>query len=419
MKFEFFVAQRLRLKNSSTGGTSPSIIIAIAGIAIAIVIMIIAIVVILGFKHEIREKIMGFDAQISITSNDAHGFGYNNANNYISFNDSLRNIISSACPTAEISLSLKQPGILKTDDNFLGVIFKGLDSNHKWNFISDNIVAGNIPNYECDTTQNQIIVSKTMSKLLKLDIGSKIYAYFFKDGNVKTRRFEIAAIYESHFNDYDKLIVFASLPTLQKINDIPSNGGACIELRGFRPDDILPSSITLQDSIVEACYNKKLNNLCNVTNVYSTGAFYFNWLDLLDTNVVVILILIALVAGFTLVSCMFIIILERVNTIGILKALGATNYQIRGIFITLTERLVIMGMIIGNFIGITLTLLQDKFHLIPLNPDAYYLNYVPIELNWVHILYLNAGVLILSALILVIPSQLVSTISPAKTIKYE
>ena len=230
---------------------------------------------------------------------------------------------------------------------------------------------------------------------------------------------EIAAIYESHFNDYDKLIAFSSLPTLQKINDLPSDGGSCIELRGFKPDDIIPSSSALQDSIVEACYNQKLNNLCNVTNVYHTGAFYFTWLDLLDTNVVVILILIALVAGFTLVSCMFIIILERVNTIGILKALGATNAQIRGIFITLTERLVIIGMLIGNFIGITLTILQEKFHLIPLNPDAYYLNYVPVELNWAHILYLNLGVLVLTTLILVIPSQLVSTISPAKTIKYE
>ena len=419
MKFEFFVSQRLRLKNSSTGGTSPSIIIAIAGIAIAIVIMIIAIVVILGFKHEIREKIMGFDAQITVTSNEAVGFGYNNTNNYIIFDDSLKNIISSACPTAEVSLSLKQPGILKTDDNFLGVVFKGLDSNHKWEFISDNLVSGNIPNYACDTTHNQIIVSKTMSKLLKLDVGSKIYAYFIKDGNVKTRRFEIGAIYESHFNDYDKLIAFSSLPTLQKINDLPSDGGSCIELRGFKPDDIIPSSSALQDSIVEACYNQKLNNLCNVTNVYHTGAFYFTWLDLLDTNVVVILILIALVAGFTLVSCMFIIILERVNTIGILKALGATNAQIRGIFITLTERLVIIGMLIGNFIGITLTILQKKFHLIPLNPDAYYLNYVPVELNWAHILYLNLGVLVLTTLILVIPSQLVSTISPAKTIKYE
>ena len=416
MKFELYIARRLRLKNyNGSKQNSPSISIAVIGVALAIVIMMIAIVVVLGFKHEIRDKVMGFDAQITISNSD-----YTEKDkSYIIFNDTLKNIINSTIPNGQISLSIKQPGILKTDNDFMGIVFKGMDKNYDWKFISDNLISGSIPNYNDENNQNKIIISKIISSSLKLNIGDKIYAYFFENNKIRTRRFEIAAIYETHFGEYDKLFAFSSLNTLQRLNNIDSISGNSVEIRNLPISEIENASYNLQDSLIQACYTNKLNSLHRVDTVYNTGALYFNWLDLLDTNVIVILILMSLVSGFTLISSMFIIILERVNMIGIMKSLGATNTQIRRIFIYLTERLVIKGILWGNAIALTIIFLQTKFKLIPLDPEAYYLNYVPTEINWWYILLLNTGVIIISGLILILPSHLISTISPAKTIKFE
>ena len=416
MKFELYIAQRLRLKNyNGSKQNSPSISIAVIGVALAIIIMMIAIVVVLGFKHEIRDKVMGFDAQITISNSD-----YTEKDkSYIILNDTLKSIINTTIPNGQISLSIKQPGILKTDNDFMGIVFKGMDTNYDWKFISDNLISGSIPNYNDENNQNKIIISKIISSSLKLNIGDKIYAYFFENNKIRTRRFEIAAIYETHFGEYDKLFAFSSLNTLQKLNNIDSITGNSIEIRNLPISEIENASYNLQDSLIQACYTNKLSSLHRVDTVYNTGALYFNWLDLLDTNVIVILILMSLVSGFTLISSMFIIILERVNMIGIMKSLGATNTQIRRIFIYLTERLVIKGILWGNAIALTIIFLQSKFKLIPLDPEAYYLNYVPTEINWSYILLLNIGVIIISGLILILPSHLISTISPAKTIKFE
>lgn len=416
MKFELYIARRLRLKNyNGSKQNSPSISIAVIGVALAIVIMMIAIVVVLGFKHEIRDKVMGFDAQITISNSD-----YTEKDkSYITFNDTLKSIINTTIPNGQISLSIKQPGILKTDNDFMGIVFKGMDTNYDWEFISDNLISGSIPNYNDENNQNKIIISKIISSSLKLKIGDKIYAYFFENNKIRTRRFEIAAIYETHFGEYDKLFAFSSLNTLQRLNNIDSISGNSVEIRNLPISEIENASYNMQDSLIQACYTNKLSSLHRVDTVYNTSALYFNWLDLLDTNVIVILILMSLVSGFTLISSMFIIILERVNMIGIMKSLGATNTQIRRIFIYLTERLVIKGILWGNAIALTIIFLQSKFKLIPLDPEAYYLNYVPTEINWSYILLLNIGVIIISGLILILPSHLISTISPAKTIKFE
>lgn len=417
MKFEFYIARRLRLKNyDNHKQNSPSISIAVIGIALAIIIMMIAIVVVLGFKHEIRDKVMGFDAQITINNNA----GYTELNNdYIIFNDTLKKIINNSIPNIKASLTIKQPGILKTDNDFMGIILKGMDKNYGWEFISDNLVDGSIPDYNNDENNNKIIISQIISSALKLNIGDKIYAYFFDNNKIRTRRFEIAAIYETHFGEYDKLFAFTTIGTLQRLNNIDSNIGNSVEIRNLPISEIEDVSYNLQDSLIQACYSNQLTTLYRVDTVYKSGALYFNWLDLLDTNVIVILILMAFVSGFTLISSMFIIILERINMIGIMKSLGATNAQIRRIFIYLTERLVLKGILWGNIIALSIIFIQTKFKIIPLDPEAYYLNYVPTEINWSYILLLNIGVVIISGLILILPSHLISTISPAKTIKFE
>ena len=255
--------------------------------------------------------------------------------------------------------------------------------------------------------------------MLDIKLGDKINTYFFTNNNIRARKFEISGIYNSNFGDYDKLIAYASLSSLQHIAQLDSLSGTSIVINGLNNEEIASHSISLYSAISEAVYAGKLNKIYSIDNVHHTGAMYFNWLDLLDTNVVVILVLMGCVAGFTLISCLFIIILERVKTIGLLKAMGATNSQVRRIFIHMAQRLVIRGMLIGNILSITVLLLQQHYHIVPLDPEAYYLNSVPVEINWLHILILNLCVIVIASLILILPSHLASKISPAQTMRYE
>ncbi len=416
MKFELFIATRMRLAREKSRGAS-SIAIAVTGVALAIIVMMLALVVVLGFKHEIRNKVMGFDSQIKV---EAHaGYGDGKDGNSITFSEELKHIIDSVIPGAKTTLAIQQSGILKTQDNFMGIVFKGMDANNDWEFVDNNIIAGNRPDYSNEDNRNKVILSNIMANTLNLNVGDKVYAYFFENNNIRTRNLEIAAVYESHFGEYDRLIAFCDISLPQRLKGLNADTGGAIEITGVSPDEIETKAIELQESLSQACYENKVARLYRVNDVYKTGALYFNWLDLLDTNVVVILILMTFVAGFTLISSLFIIILERVNMIGIMKSLGATNRQVRSIFIYVAERLVIRGMLIGNAIALAIIILQEKTHLLPLDPDAYYLNYVPVEINWWHIALLNIGVIVVSCLILIVPSHMISSISPSRTMRYE
>lgn len=421
MNISLFIARRLHLKGSKKESSSSSTIIAITGVAIAIIVMVITLCVVLGFKHQIREKIIGFDAQITINPIVTQIEGEDVQT--ITFTDSLNNILESAIDsngsTPIIALTLKQPGIIKTADNFAGLIFKGVDNNNDLSFITRTIVEGTIPNFAIDSCKNKILISSNTASALNIYLGEKINTYFFSNGNIRTRKFEIAGIYNSNFSDYDNKIAFAPLSTLQRIAQIDSISGSSIEITGIDNDKIEAQSIKIQKAINNAVYNQSLNNLYQVDNVLHSGAMYFNWLDLLDTNVVVILILMSCVAGFTLISCLFIIILERIKTIGLLKAIGATNAQVRSIFIHMAQRLIIRGMFIGNITSLSFVFIQERFHLIPLDPNAYYLSFVPIEINWLHIALLNICVIVISSIVLILPSHLASTISPSQTMRYE
>lgn len=417
MKFELFIARRIRLAKKKSQGIFSSTTIAITGIALAIIVMTFAIAIVLGFKHEIRNKVMGFDAQIKVSANAGYGGG--KGGNAIDFSEALEQIIDSVIPGCNKALAIMQSGILKTPENFIGIVFNGMDNGYDWEFVKSNIIEGDIPDYTDKNNNNKIILSQAITQTLGLAPGDKVHAYFFEDNNIRTRSLEIAAIYESHFSDYDKLTAFCSISLPQKLKGSAPRTGDAIRITGLPTDQINGKVAELQDALIEACNDNRLKHLYRVDSVYDTGVYYFNWLDLLDTNVAVILILMTFVAGFTLISCLFIIILERVNMIGILKATGATNRQIRSIFIYVAERLVIRGMIIGNAIALTLIALQDKKHILPLDPDAYYLSYVPVEINWWYMALLNIGVIVISCLMLILPSHIISTIAPSRIMRYE
>ena len=419
MNISLFIARKLQFKGNKHHSSSSSTIIAVIGVAIAIFVMVLTLCVVHGFKNQIKDKVCGFDSQISINPpteiRDSSDLS-------ISLNDTLTQIIETSLSNSSsytYSLILDQPGVLKTDENFAGLIFRGIDTNSNLQFIQSNLIEGIIPNYGIDSCKNKIVISNATATMLDIKLGDKINTYFFTNNNIRARKFEISGIYNSNFGDYDKLIAYASLSSLQHIAQLDSLSGTSIVINGLNNEEIASHSISLYSAISEAVYAGKLNKIYSIDNVHHTGAMYFNWLDLLDTNVVVILVLMGCVAGFTLISCLFIIILERVKTIGLLKAMGATNSQVRRIFIHMAQRLVIRGMLIGNILSITVLLLQQHYHIVPLDPEAYYLNSVPVEINWLHILILNLCVIVIASLILILPSHLASKISPAQTMRYE
>lgn len=421
MNLELLIAGRLHFRRDKQHGLSPSIPIAVAGVALALIVMMIAIAVVLGFKREIRDKVMGFDAQIVITpAQEAYDPSDYRPVTPIAFNDALRSILDTALPDgAHLSLTCVRPAMLKTADDFLGIVIKGMSPGSDDSFIESNLIDGVMPDLSGNDSINSVVISQIMARSLALSVGDKVHGYFFINDNVRARNLTITGIYESHFGEYDALYAFCGIGMLQRLLGLAPDEGSAIDITGIPASDIASVTDSIYIALGDAYHEGVTERWYTVDNVLHTGALYFNWLELLDTNVVVILLIMALVSGFTLVSSLFIIIMERIRMIGLLKALGATGNMIRRIFIYLAERLVFMGLIIGNVVAVTLLLLQSELHLIPLDPEAYYLNYVPVELNWWYIIILNIGVIIVSFLMLLLPSHMIARISPAQTMRYE
>ena len=312
-----------------------------------------------------------------------------------------------------------RPMMLKTDSAFKGVVAKGADTIQGLDFIGSQMVEGTMPDLTQDVSRNSIVISRIIADELDLKAGDDVQAYFFGDGNMKVRKLTVSGVYDTHFVDYDRNCVFTSLSLLRSVDKLANNEGTRLELSGIDDSQVTDASRRLQTILNDNIYTGRDTVIYQVDNVRHRGALYYNWLDLLDTNVTVILILMSVVAGFTLISSLFIIILERVNMIGILKALGASNSFIRQIFIAMSERIVLLGMLAGNLIGLPLLAMQHYFHLIPLDPATYNINYVPVEFTIGNFLWLNAGVLVIALLVLILPSSLVAKISPARSIRFE
>lgn len=411
MNFSLWVSRRLSLRRSTSG--SAGVVTAIAGVALALMIMEFTIAIVVGFKDGIKERLAGFDAQISIVSPPG------DSTIWVRKTPQLQTTLHETLPNANAGLAMRTPGLIKTDDNFEAVIFLSREGDSDFSFERSNIIDGVWPDYANDTCRNDIVLSKHTASALDLSVGDKVYTTFFINGNVKLRRNRIAGIYLSNFGEYDQTVAYASLPALQSIEGADSISGNRLDIRGIDFDSIATQAQHLQNALIDAVVKKNIETLYPVDNITRTGALYFNWLSLLDTNVVVIFLLMMAVAGLTLISSLFILILDRIPMIGTLRALGASKPQIRKIFINMAMRLVGIGMAIGNIIGIGLLVLQKNTRIIPLDPEMYYLDSVPVEINIWSMLALNIGVIVVSWLILILPARLASNIDPAKTMNYQ
>ena len=414
MNLELFIAKKIHFSQKEGKRTSlPAIKIAITGIALGLAVMILSLAIIIGFKKEIRNKVIGFGSNIQITNFDRNSSFETEP---IAINDSLLAMIKQFPGVRHISPFSTKPGILKTETDFQGIVLKGVNQTYDWTFFRDNLKEGELPSFDGKRASTDILMSQHMANLLKLKVGDSFLTYFVQD-NVKARKFHITGIYDTGFVDYDKLFVITDIRQITSLNDWGKDEVSGYEIMIDKFDNLDLVTEGLDEALDEE--TDKSGNSYYVRSIKELNPEIFAWLDVLDINVVVIIILMLTVAGFTMISGLLIIILERTNMIGILKALGESNANIRKIFLYVSFFLISKGMLWGNIIGIALCLLQSRFNIVSLDPETYYLNSVPIDLNITAWLLLNIGTLIVSMFMMLAPSYLITKIAPAKSIRFE
>ncbi len=419
MSFSSFISRRLSLRDGGRRFWPPAIIVAVGGVALSFMVMLLAIAVVTGFKAEISRKIMGFDAQIRVMPLASF---YGDEDVAIALDGNLRQIIDSGLGDLpegykpETVVSLRQAAMLKTDNDFMGVAFRSFGDGYGWDFEWENLVEGSIPN---DSLPRGIMISETMGDKLGLRPGDKVDAYFFVGETVRPRKFEITGIYRSNFGEYDNLVAYVAPSMISRMLKLSGHEGEAVEIRGLPADDIIPAAQRLQ-SVLSAAYAKgDIPQNMAVTSVYSSAAMYFNWLGMLDTNIVVILILMGCVSGLMLVSCVLILILQRVRMVGLLKSLGASNRQVGMIFVRLGVRVTLSGLLIGNAVALAMIGIQWRWHLLPLDPESYYLSFVPVELPFSSWAMLNSATAVMAFVIMLLPAAAVSRLSPVKVMRFE
>ena len=415
MHFPLFIAKRLYSEQGDKRKVSrPAIHIATAGVAIGLAVMIISVCVVLGFKHTIRDKVIGFGSHIQV----ADFLTLQQMEQYpIVIDDSMIDVLKHIPDVAHVQRFAMKEGILKTDSDFLGVAFKGVGPDFDSTFIHSNMVEGSIPPFSDSVSHNQILVSQLMADKLHLKSGQRIFAYFFDNNGVRTRRFTIAGIYQTNLKKYDETIVFTDLYTAVKLNGWESDqaSGAELSVNNFDNLDMVESRVISKVKGTVDHYGETYSS----ATIKELNPQIFQWLDLMDLNVWIILALMLIVAGVTMISGLLIIILERTSMIGILKALGARNKTIRHTFMWFAVFIIGKGMLIGNVLSLGLLALQQAFGIIKLDAQTYYVSTVPVEINALYIVALNVATLLISVFMLVAPSYLISHIHPAKSMRYE
>ena len=412
---ELFIARRLRLNSKDKGvNSSPSHAIATLGVSLSIFIMILSLAIVGGFKSEIANKIYSLDSHIRVY-NAALGL---DDNIYTIHTDDVMPVIRSTFAddvVANMSLIADQSAIIKTADDFKGIVFKGVDGNYDWSYIGSTLVSGRLPDR---AKPEEVLISNSVAKKLRIGVGDKIYTYFCNQ-KIKVRRVVVTGIFNTDFDDFDSNYLLGSLTLLQGVNGWSENTGNYVGINVKDTAQIPALSYLLFSKLAASAYNTDNRTVYNVTNTTQTNASFFSWLSLLDMNVIIIICLMAIVSGFTLISVLLMIVLERIKLIGLLKTLGADGSMIRRIFILLTQKLILRSLIIGNVLGIGLALVQKYFHIIRLNPEAYYMPYVPIQIDWLTIALLNVCVFVAAYLTLLGPSHIISSIKPITTLRYE
>lgn len=414
MKVEGWISGRLFAeRNVGRRVSRTAVVIAVCGVAVGVMVMVLSVCIVLGFKGEIREKVVGFGGHIEVVN---YGSLYSAEAVPIGLSSGVLDSLSCERGVCRVERFCIKPGMLKTVDAFKGVVLRGVGADYDGRFLSSNLVEGRVPVFSDSVSSNEIVLSRSVCNELGLLLGDRVYAYFFSD-QVKARRFRIVGIYETHLREFDGGVVFTDLYTVQRLNgwQVDEYAGAELFLDDFGSVDDVTSRLI-------GVYNHSTDKYGREYSVHAISELYpglFTWLDLIDTNVYVILSLMLLLSLFTMVSGLLIIILERRNFIAVMKSMGATNGQIRGVFLNFALRLVVRGIGFGLLLGLGLALFQKLFGVVSLDAETYYIDRVPIAFSWRLLLLLVVVSFVVSVLTLLLPTHLVSRIHPAKVMRYE
>lgn len=418
MNFPYFMARRLYrgLEGISENGKKASvqaIHIATAGVALGLAVMIISISVVQGFKQEISRKVTGFAAHMEVM--DVNTLYIPDSSPVYTGKDFL-SWMERQPDVKHVQRTSEKIGILKTDEDFQGITLKGAGEEYDLAFIREHLVAGTLPAFSDSRSDNRIVLSQYQADNLRLKVGDRVFAYFF-DRTVKTRRFQVAAIYQTNLKQFDKTFALTDLCSVNKLSGWPDSVASKVEV--FVRDDsrLEASAETLSANLGKSKYAE--NGGLSVITVKEHYPQVFSWLSLLDMNVWIILGLMACVACFTMTSGLFILILEHTSTIGILRAMGATGSSVRHCFLWLAGIVAVRGLVWGNAIGLSLLWVQKQWGIVHLDPATYYVDVAPVAIDPIVVVMLNAGTLLLTLLALVGPSFAASRVQPAKAIRFE
>ncbi|MDE6553532.1 MAG: FtsX-like permease family protein [Muribaculaceae bacterium] len=411
MNYALYLGRRLAL---GSGGrkASPGVRVATAAIALSVAVMIASIAIVLGFKREITDKVLGFTSHIVMTVSPDEG------DYIITLTPTLKKILDSQECIKDYSLQISIPTILKTPDDFKGVFLKTLEDKATRDFLKSNLISGSIPDYSQDSARLDVVLSRMAADQMGLNQGDKVDCYFIND-DVMVRRLKIAGIYDSHFDAYDDLMVYGSRSLSETFSGLKSNQGSSIIITTTDFNNLDEETASIQHALNDAISEGLIYKKYSLENAHVQGASYFHWLSMLDTNVIVVLTLMMIVGCVTLISGMLTIILDKKRFIGLIKSLGASNGKVRQIFIFLALRVAVVGMAIGNLLIIAMLLLQDRLHFFKLDASSYYIDFVPVQLDWTAFGLLNLGVIAVIYLTLIFPSRIISKISPSETMRGE
>ena len=416
MSPEFFIAQRIyRDRGESRNVSPPAIRVATISIAIGLAVMILSVAVVIGFKKEVREKVIGFGSHIQITN-----FEINSSYEMkpVAVSDTLMDYLKSQPNILRVEPFATKLGIIKTENDFQAVVFKGVDEHYNWDFFRSNLITGSVLNIRPDSMLADVLISQTIADKLNLKSGDSFITYFVQgQETVRARKFHIAGIYQTYFSEYDKLFVVLDIKQIRRLNQWDDDMVSGLELyvKDYNRLDATADSLYFDLQLRK----DRFNNTYLTQSIKQIKPEIFDWLSVLDVNVWIILGLMLIVAGFSMISGLLIIILEKASMIGTLKALGQNNTSIRKIFLYLSAFLIGKGLLWGNLLAISLCLIQQYFGIVKLNPEVYYLTKVPIDISILSILLINAGTLLITLAMLILPSYVVANISPAKTIRFE
>ena len=407
MRPESFIASKL-FSVSKNLISSTIIRIAMVSVALGLAVMIVSVAVVIGFKNQIRDKVVGFvaDVQIEVLNNNQSSEALP-----LKLDDDLFNKLSEMKEIDYFQVVATKAGIIKTDDNIQGVLLKGVGPDYHWDYLRDRIVAGHLTSFDATETSNEVLISKKIADKLQLTVGQELRMWFVNADNQQTRgrKFTIAGVYETGLAEFDERYVFGDIAHVQKLYNWSTDQYATIEIKALDQDKAIIIAQDLYYQVPVELY---------VSTAAEKYPQIFDWLQLQDMNVWIILILMVMVSGITMISTLLIIILERTSMIGILKAMGADNAWIRHIFLYHSYRILLKGMMLGNFFAILVLMLQSRFGWLKLPEESYYLSEVPVEIRLLHLVGINFGVLVIWSLALLIPVTVINAVQPSKAIRF-